>query len=126
MRNNAVTAAAWYYAVNDDLTAGSLVVRAGKFDPRAREWYKAAVEAEGPVFSPVYKHFIMNDLTVSAATPVYDGAGELRGVLGTPMLLKGIGSFLETAVKKYDGYAVIIEKESGYLIANSTGADNFP
>ena len=126
MRNNAETGGnSWYYSVNEDLTAGDLIVQAGKFDPRTRAWYKAAVEAGGPVFSPLYKHFVMEDLTVSAAWPVYNETGNLDGVLGTHMLLSGIGSFLKDAVEEHNGMAIIIEKESNYLVANSMDAENF-
>lgn len=84
MKSNATTGGnSWYYSVNDDLTAGDLAVQAGPFDPRTRAWYKAAVAAEGPVFSPIYKHFVMDDLTISYACPVYSKEGTLQGVLGT-------------------------------------------
>ena len=126
MRNNAETGEnSWYYSVNEDLTAGDLVVQAGKFDPRTRAWYKAAVEAGGAVFSPIYKHFVMDDLTVSAAWPVYNESGNLDGVLGTHMLLSDIGSFLNDAVEEHNGIAIIIEKESNYLVANSMDVANF-
>ncbi len=126
MRNNADTGGdSWYYSVNEDSTAGELVFRAGQFDPRTRAWYKAALEAGGPVFSPVYKHFVMDDLTVSAAWPVYDEAGELEGVLGTHMLLSDIGTYLVEAVDEFDGIALIFEKDSNVLLANSMGAENF-
>ncbi len=126
MRNNATTGGnSWYYSVNEDLTAGELAVHAGEFDPRTRAWYQAAQAAGGPVLSPVYKHFVMDDLTISAAWPVYDNDGGLQGVMGTHMLLSGIGNFLEDTVREYNGYAIIIEKNAGYLIANSMGLDNF-
>lgn len=126
MRNNAATGGnSWYYSVNEDLTAGELVVQAGKFDPRTRAWYKAAVEAGSPTFSSIYKHFVMDDLTVSTAWPVYNKAGELQGVLGTHMLLSGIGSYLEDTIHDYNGYAIIVEKNTGSLIANSMKIDNF-
>lgn len=126
MRNNAATGgSSWYYSVNEDMTAGELVVKAGQFDPRTRAWYKSAAEAGKPVFSPVYKHFVMDDLTVSAAWPVYAEDGKLRGVFGAHMLLTDIGSYLSAAVEKYNGYAVIIEKASDDLIANSMGLNNY-
>jgi diguanylate cyclase (GGDEF)-like protein/PAS domain S-box-containing protein len=126
MRNNITTGGnSWYYSVNEDLTAGGIVVQAGKFDPRTRAWYKAAVEAGGPIYSPLYKHFVMDDLAVSAAWPVYNEAGGLQGVLGTHMLLSDIGSYLKDAVEEYHGAAFIIEKGSDNLIANSIGAANF-
>jgi hypothetical protein len=68
MRNNADTDGhSWYYSVNDNLTADELVVQAGRFDPRTRDWYKRAKDTSKPVFSPIYKHFVMDGLTVSAA-----------------------------------------------------------
>ena len=126
MKNNAETGGeSWYYAVNPDQTAGAQTVNAGLFDPRTRDWYKAAVSAGGPVASPIYRHFVMNDLTVSFAVPIYSGSGRLRGVLGTHMLLSGIGDYLKKTVSKYGGYAFIVEKDTGYLVANSMGANNF-
>lgn len=126
IRNNAETGGnSWYYSVNEDMTAGTLILKAGQFDPRTRAWYKAAVEAESPVFSSVYKHFIIDDLTVSSAWPVFTDKGELLGVIGTHMLLNDIGEFTKNTVNKYKGYAIIFEKDSGNLIANSMGIDNF-
>ncbi|HHU16939.1 MAG TPA: diguanylate cyclase [Clostridiales bacterium] len=125
MRNNASTGGnSWYYSVKDDMTAGELVFKAGKFDPRMREWYKAASDAGTTTFSPVYKHFIMDDLAISSSYPVYK-EGKLQGVLGTHLLLTDIGDHLKDEVSKYNGYSVILEKESGALIANSMGDENF-
>ncbi len=126
MRNDVSTGGnSWYYSVNEELTAGERVVVAGKFDPRTRAWYKAAQEAAGPAFSPIYKHFVMSDLTISAAWPIYDSDGNLRGVMGTHVLLSSVGAFLRDTVNDYNGYAILFEKDTGALIANSTGVDNF-
>jgi diguanylate cyclase (GGDEF)-like protein/PAS domain S-box-containing protein len=126
MRNNAATAGnSWYYSVNDDLSTGALAVQAGPFDPRTRAWYQAAATAHGPSFSPVYKHFIMDDLAISAAEPVYGANGELRGVVGTHLLLSGLATFLQEIVLDHGGSAVLVERTSGLLIANSMGKDNF-
>ncbi len=127
MKNNASTGGhSWYYSVSEDHTAGDIAVKLNEFDPRTRAWYKAAVEHAGPVFSPVYQHFVMNDLTISAAAPVVDHrTGELIGVMGTHILLGDAGAFLSGQVSDYGGYAFIVEKESGLLIANSLGKSNF-
>lgn len=126
MRNNEDTGGnSWYYSVNEDRTAGDLVVRAGQFDPRTRAWYKAALATEGAIFSPLYKHFVMNDLTVSAAWPIYNDSGGLDGVLGTHLLLSDIGTYLSDIVDEYQGTAIIFEKESRALVANSFGMPDF-
>ena len=126
MKNNAQTnGESWYYNVNQNMTAGTFALNAGKFDPRTRDWYISAFEARGPIFSPVYKHFIIDDLAVSASWPVYNENGELKGVLGTHMLLTDIGIHLKDITSSYNGSVIIIEKDTGYLIANSISADNY-
>lgn len=57
----------------------------------------------------------MDDLTVSVAWPVYR-KGKLEGVLGT---------HLAETVDEYDGFTLIVEKDTGNLVANSMGLDNF-
>lgn len=125
MRNNASTNGhSWYYSVTEHMTAGEVVVQTNKFDPRTRDWYKTAKEVQGPAFSPIYKHFVMDDLTVSAAHPVYKN-DQLQGVLGTHITLSKIDNYLNEVVKNYNGYAIILEADSGTLIANSLSLDNF-
>ncbi|MGE4483704.1 MAG: diguanylate cyclase [Oscillospiraceae bacterium] len=114
-----------YYSVNSDLTAGEMTVDAGKYDPRTRSWYQAAAEAGGPVFSSVYKHFLIDDLTISAAWPIYNGEDQLRGVLGTHILMSTIESYLAEIVHDNMGYAFIVEKGTGEFVANTMGLDNF-
>lgn len=125
MKNDASTGGhSWYYSVNEDLGVGEISAKLGTFDPRTRAWYRAAVDAGTGSFSPLYKHFVMDDLTVSVAWPVYRN-GKLQGVLGTHMLLSGIGSYLADAVEEYEGFTLIVEEATGNLVANSMGLDNF-
>jgi len=114
-----------YYTLTEEMTAGEVVIDAGPFDPRKRSWYEAAKENQKPVFSPVYKHFILNDLAVSAASPFYDKEGKLQGVLGTHISISIIDNYLKEIVKAKKAVAVIVEKDSGKLIGNSINADNF-
>ena len=126
MRNDTRTSGnSWYYSVNEDMAADELVVQAGAFDPRTRAWYQAAERSGRSVLSPVYKHFVMDDLTISAARPVFGADGVMQGVLGAHVLLTGIGQYLKDTVHEYEGYALIFEKESGAMIANSLLLDNY-
>lgn len=124
--NNSYTGgSSWYYSVNEDLTRGEVVLKTDKFDPRTRDWYIGAKTLGTTTFSPVYQHFVMNDLTISAATPIYDADGKLLGVLGTHMILSNINHYIQEIVKMYNGYALVLEKDSNTLIANSFGGENF-
>lgn len=115
----------WYYSLNNDLTAGKFVQGFGKFDPRTRDWYIIAKEKKEPIFSPVYEHFVMNDLAITAAYPIYDNEGILKGVLGTHLTLSKINRYLNDILKDKTGVAYIIEKSSGQVVANSLEKPNF-
>jgi signal transduction histidine kinase/CheY-like chemotaxis protein/HPt (histidine-containing phosphotransfer) domain-containing protein len=114
-----------YYSITKDLTAGKLMSETERFDCRTRDWYISAKEKQKPVFSPIYKHFVMDDLTISAAYPIYNKKGVLQGVLGTHIILSNINKYLEETVKEKNAIAYIVEKDSGELVANSLEKPNF-
>ncbi len=114
-----------YFSVNADLTEGSFLKDFGKFDPRIRDWYKAAKGMGKPTFSPVYKHFVKDDLALSAAYPIYSRDGALQGVLGTHMTLSSLNKYLKEMIHDKNGVAFIVEHENGALIANSLEVPNF-
>lgn len=126
MKNNSETGGkSRYYKVGEDMTAGELVVETGLFDPRTRPWYKAAKENNKTSFSPLYKHFVMDDLTISVGTPLHDDKGSLIGVFGTHITLSRMDNYLNNIVKRNGATAVIVDKNTGELVANSMGTPNF-
>ncbi len=126
MVNNSETGGnSWYYHVNEDGTAGDLSRDAGLFDPRTRAWYEKALEEGGFSFSPLYRHFVMNDLTISASQPILNAAGDPEGVLGAHVLLSGLNGALSAITETSDSYAMIVERETGHVVANSLGQENY-
>lgn len=126
VENNSNTGGcSWYYAVNDDFTIGEVVFKTEKFDVRSRDWYKTAKLAGVSTFSPIYKHFVMDDLTVSASAPIYNSQGKLQGVLGTHIVLSNINDYVSETIQDYGGYVLVLEKDNDTLIANSFGGKNF-
>ena len=126
MRNNEDTGGnSWYFSVDEKDVIGELVKDAGRFDPRTRDWYKAAKSSREFTFSPIYKHFVMDDLTVSAAAPVKNEDGAIEGVFGVHLLLSGLNEVLEEIAVPAGSYAIIVEKDTGNVVANSLGQDNY-
>ena len=113
----------YYYSVKDDLNQDKFLMDYGAFDPRTREWYKNAKESGKQVFSPLYKHFVNDDLVLSAAYPIYKN-GSLFGVLGTHITLSRLNSYLSDVVKGKSKSAYIVEAD-GNLVANSLDVSNF-
>ncbi len=124
-RNAETNNNSWYYSITSDLTAANLMVMAGQFDPRTRTWYKTAKENKTAIFSNIYRHFVLDDLTISAAYPIYNKDDVLLGVMGTHLTLTQINDFLEENVSLKKSSALIVEKNTGLLVANSFKQDNF-
>lgn len=120
MRNDSTDGASQYYTVKPDGTAGDFVERFPHFDPRKRPWYIKAVEEGKPIWSPVYKHFVMPSLAITSSYPVYAKSGNLVGVFGTNMLLSNINSFLKKLTIGKNGW-VFISDNDGYMVATSIG-----
>jgi len=114
-----------YYAADDNFSEGELRLTLGAFDPRTRSWYQLAEQTHHPIFSPVYKHFIMNDLALSASYTIYNRMGELMGVMGTHILLSEMNQKLKEVVRDKNAMAYIIEKNSGEVVANTEDEPNF-
>jgi diguanylate cyclase len=114
-----------FYSVDENNVADELVFTSDPFDPRTRQWYQLAESKGGPTYTPAYKHFVLDELTVSASWPIYDEDGVLEGVLGAHVLLNKIDHFLVNLVQDVDGHVIIIEKDTENLIANSYGSANY-
>jgi diguanylate cyclase (GGDEF)-like protein/PAS domain S-box-containing protein len=126
MENNSSTGGKTrYYSTTENLTSDRLLEETGEFDPRTRDWYKSAKETKKPIFSPIYKHFIMNDLALSASYPIYNKDGNLEGVVGTHIILSNINRYLKEIVSERNATAYIVEKNSGNVVANSFENPNF-
>ncbi|MBH1939587.1 response regulator [Mobilitalea sibirica] len=113
-----------YYSVNENLTAEHLISDFGLFDPRTRDWYIIAKEKGEPVFAPLYKHFVKEDLVLSAAYPIYKN-DIIQGVLGVHLTLNRLNSNLKKLVEKTNTKAYIIEADGQALVANSMEQSNF-
>ena len=114
-----------YYSVGRNLSIGNLLQNMGKADLRTSEWYRAAEAAGHPAFSPVDKCLFRNEMAVAAVYPIYDSEKMLQGVLTAQILLPDISVKLASIVKNYNGFVAIVERDSGYLIANSDLALNY-
>ena len=114
-----------YYALDEEDIPVYPVFSAGVFDARQRDWFISAKNMQHPVFSPVYKHFVLQDLAISAASPVYDRNGTFIGVLGTHSTLAKINKELRELLQEKQSVAYIVEKNTGELIANTEKEPDF-
>jgi diguanylate cyclase (GGDEF)-like protein/PAS domain S-box-containing protein/putative nucleotidyltransferase with HDIG domain len=99
--------------------------RSGYYDPRERQWYQVAAAKGSSTFSPVLPNYYIDDLSISVGVPVYGVEGELLGVLASHILLADINQLVAEYGQTYEGELVIVEQESGSLIANSVGSENY-
>ena len=92
----------------------------GKYDPRTRPWYRAAIEQNKLVWSPIYLFADPPVLGITPAIPVVDrDTGKPKGVMAIDLTLNDIGEFLSSLKISSSGRVIIVEK-SGEIVATST------
>jgi diguanylate cyclase (GGDEF)-like protein/PAS domain S-box-containing protein len=123
--NSATEYNAVVYSIKEDLTKDKMIDVYGIFDTRKVYWYQKAKEVGNAVYSPIYNFPMINDLIITATDPIYNKSGDLEGVLGTHVLLSKINNMLKDAVQDDNGYAYIVEKSTGKLVANSFDYMNY-
>lgn len=115
----------YYYSVTENMTEKGFVEDYGEFDPRTREWYTLTKKAGKPIFPPLYKHFIKDDLVLASTYPIYNQAGQLQGVLGTRITLSSLNDYLKEIVADRVATAFVVERNTGELVANSVDIPAF-
>ncbi len=90
-----------------------------EYDPRVRDWYKAAVAADSFTWSPIYSFSALKELGISPVIPVKTSQGKLLGVLGIDLTLGELSNFLRKLDVSPNGEAFIIERD-GNMVATST------
>ncbi|MBD2464829.1 response regulator [Oscillatoria sp. FACHB-1407] len=89
------------------------------FDPRARSWYKAAVNKGRATWSTIYTARDTNQLLLPASQPVYGLNGELLGVVTATLTPSSLSEFLQELKVGDTGQTFIMER-NGLLVATST------
>ncbi|MGB6008218.1 diguanylate cyclase [Castellaniella sp.] len=112
----------------DDANRRSTRLPAGNahFDPRARPWFKAAVEAGALHWYMAYQYDIRahdggyDDMGMGMAVPLYDAGHQLQGVLTADIALTQISRFLAAEMDGLGGLSFLMEPD-GHLLASSGG-----
>ncbi|OPZ38017.1 MAG: Autoinducer 2 sensor kinase/phosphatase LuxQ [Synergistetes bacterium ADurb.BinA166] len=113
-----------YYRTDDDGLATERTASYPDFDPRTRRWYTDGEKADGAAWSEIYRHFVLEDLTITAVLPLRSRDGSLSGVLGADITLSSINSFLKELKVGAEGEIFILDRD-GLLVADSTSESPF-
>ncbi|WP_200181279.1 ATP-binding protein [Ectothiorhodospira mobilis] len=92
------------------------------YDPRTRPWYQAGVDQGGPIWTPIYRHFVLHDLALTAVRPYWDEQGRLRGVFGVDHVLTQVHDFLES-IDLSPHARIFVLQQDGHLVAASTAPE---
>lgn len=93
------------------------------YDPRPRPWYRAAREAGQTTRTSAY-YWEPDDATIlSTVTPVRDARGNVIGVQGMDVSLKGLTDVIEAIRIGHDGYLAMVQ-DDGVVLADPRFADH--
>jgi len=94
-------------------------------DVRDRPWYKSAVKAGKPSWSPVFLLNSQKDIVISANSPIYNQEnGKLVGVFSVNINFANISKFLNN-IKSVKSGEIFIMEPDGLMIASSTSEKLF-
>lgn len=96
----------------------------GRYEPRIRPWYQAAMVQKGRAFTPVAISATDRQLRIALAQPVYGDDGGALGVFALDLPLRPLGEMLRGMRISAHG-AVFLVDEQGLLVASSTGDELF-
>jgi signal transduction histidine kinase len=119
VRNAATKGDLAQYFTNDRGDRTQLASIYPDYHPSARPWYKSAIEAGKPTWSPIYANFTTKEPLITATQPFYADDGSLLGVLGSDFSLDRIDRFLDGLEIGKSGETFIIERD-GKLVSTST------
>jgi two-component system cell cycle sensor histidine kinase/response regulator CckA len=87
-----------------------------RYDPRARPWYKKAVEQEKIVWSDPYIFFTSQKPGITIAGPTYDESGVLKGIVGVDIEIDELSTFIGNLKIGQNGQAFMINN-NGEVVA---------
>lgn len=88
------------------------------YDPRTRDWYKAAKAKNGMVFTDAYMDIATNRQVVTVAVPYKNAAGQVQGVLGLDIALDILNKQVEKIKLGDHGQGFILDT-TGAVIAHA-------
>ena len=90
---------------------------ADTYDPRQRPWYQSAKSELTSIWTDPYIFFTSQTPGITAASPVFDFSGKLRGVVGVDIGIEAISEFLSRLNIGESGTALILNR-NGDVIAH--------
>src|SRR6478735_9027461 len=92
---------------------------ADTYDPRARDWYRFAVERRGRVWTEPYIFFTSRKPGITLASPIIGKDGATEAVLGVDIEISEISRYL-AGTSLLRGKSVYISTSEGKVIAHSS------
>lgn len=103
------------------LTGSGQKVQAN-FDPRQRDWYKMAKEQNSLAFTDVYINATTGQSVVSAAAPIKNHDGSLRGIIGLSIPIDTLYQKVKEINLHGHGYGLFMD-QNGTILTHPTNTD---
>ncbi|MBN1468273.1 MAG: methyl-accepting chemotaxis protein [Fusobacteriaceae bacterium] len=106
-------------------TTDGIMIDGGKFefapdyDPRKRPWYGEGMSFDKFTYGEPYIDNSTKKMAISASAKVKDSKGNLFGIMAGDIILEKISTMLENIKYGKSGYAYILDKKTGKIIAHS-------
>ncbi len=106
-------------------TTDGIMIDGGKFefapdyDPRKRPWYGEGMSFDKFTYGEPYIDNSTKKMAISASAKVKDSKGNLFGIMAGDIILEKVSTMLENIKYGKSGYAYILDKKTGKIVAHS-------
>lgn len=123
------------YLIRDERTGDAVLTYAGRpdgrrdklvrvrqgYDPTKRPWFRRAMSTKDASWTGVYASTsVPGAVLMTAVKPVQSRGGEIQGVIGADVALRGADDILHQSVDQVLGTALIVDAD-GLMVAASAG-----
>jgi putative methionine-R-sulfoxide reductase with GAF domain len=101
---------------------------AGDFDARQRPYFQVHATASGPsapYWSSPYADAALNGLVETNSVPVYNEAGEFRGIVAADLLITTLTDRVAAIEVAETGYAFLVDPNGNFVTLPQNGWDDF-
>ncbi len=116
-RRSAEPADSWFYQDPSTKQWQRSQAKPAPYDPRARPWYRQALEKNGAVWTDPYPFATAGELGITYASPMRDRTGELIGIVGVDFTLSDLSAVTQEQARSISG-TTFIANGRGELIGH--------
>ena len=120
VKNSKGSFASIYYGTEDgEMVDNDNIIYEDTYIPKNRPWYQEGINYDNFIYGKPYIDDTSKKLAISASAKLRNKDGSILGVMAGDIILEEISEFIKGIKYGESGYAYLIDRETGVIMAHS-------